>query len=151
WMRDRVPPVFRHARRYWAQEFIDVRPRLAEAGPNAAVVGPIVAPSGPDPGGRGPRLVVELGGRGSPPGWDADDLGYFDLVVRGLVESGWPAAAGPGAVLLAGERCARYLRSRYPGCGLEMVSAAHEEALALLRAARWVVTAPGLTACLECF
>jgi hypothetical protein len=159
WMRDQVPPVFCQARRYWAQEFVDVRPRLAEVGPNAVLVGPIVAPddlaprcehSAPGTEKR-TRLVVNLGGSDAPPGLAAVDPSFFDFVCRGLVQDGVPAAERPGAIMLAGNRCIRYLRTRYPGCGLEMVSTAHDDALALLRTARWVLTSPGLTACLECF
>ena len=42
WMRDRIPDEFRAARRYWVQDFVGVRARLAETGIPARVVGPIV-------------------------------------------------------------------------------------------------------------
>jgi hypothetical protein len=150
WMRDPVPPLFRRAQRYWVQNFVGVPERLAEAGPNAALVGPIVAPAGA-PGRQGTRVVVNLGGCEAPAGLAGGDPAYFDFVFRVLVDSGLLTAPRCGAVFLAGERCIRYLRERAPGCGLELVSASHEDSMSLMRTARWVITAPGLTACLECF
>jgi len=145
WMRHRVPPVFGQARRYWAQEFVAVCERLAEAGPNAVVVGPIVAPGEVRPAARGTHLVVNLGGSETPQGWTAS--GYFDFVARVLASTG----LGPEVQLLAGSQCTAYLRERYADRGWTIGSLPHEEALARMRTARWVVTAPGLTACLECF
>jgi len=154
WLRHEVPPVFRQARRYWAQEFVGVRERLSEAGPSATLVGPIVAPADSGAPGRNTRLVVNLGGCESPLGSAEDDPSYMDFVYRVLLERVLPGTQGP-AVLLAGDKCIRYLRSRYSVRGgksrLEMLSSGHEDALALLRTARSVVTSPGLTACLECF
>ncbi len=150
WMRDRVPDVFQQAQRFWAQDFIGVRERLAEVGPNATPVGPIVTQIAPAPPQQRTRLVVNLGGGESPRGFTADDSVYFDFVLRGLLDSGL-FMNGANAVLMAGAKCIRYLRSRYPDNGLEMISAAHEAALELLRHARLVLTAPGLTATLECF
>jgi len=147
WLRDRVPVVFQQARRYWAQEFVGVRSRLAEVGPRATVVGPIV---GRRNAGRianpSHRVVVNLGGVESPLG--LSDPCYADFVCRVLLRCG---SELPSPVLLAGSACIRALRARYPDCGLELISVAHEDALAKLWQARWVITAPGLTACLECF
>jgi hypothetical protein len=151
WMRDRVPHVFRQARRYWAQDFVDVRQRLGEVGPQATLVGPIVASSDSVSTGEGTRLVVNLGGCESPGGSIADDPAYTDFVMRGILESGLLAGRRSGDVLIAGECCVRSLHSRYAECGLEIMSASHESALTLLRQARCVLTAPGLTATLECF
>jgi len=96
---------------------------------------------------------VNLGGAESPLGSADDDPSYMDFVCRVLLARVLRGTQGP-AVLLAGDKCIRYLRSRYSspeGSRLEMLSSGHEDALALLRTARWVVTSPGLTACLECF
>jgi hypothetical protein len=149
WMRDRVPAVFQHARRYWAQSFADDRRRLRKVGPNANVVGPIL---GPDPSvspARGTRAVINLGGGEMPDGLGESQFAYCDFVLRAV--SAALSEQRRGAVLLGGKKCIAYLRDRYPDCGLEMVSANHEDALALLRTARYVLTSPGLTTALECF
>jgi hypothetical protein len=151
WMRDQVPLPWRSARRCWAQHFPGVPERLAEVGSNATLVGPIVAAVEGQPERRGNRVVVNLGGCEAPPGLAGSESCYFDFVFRNLVESGLLAAQGRGTVLLAGANCIRYLRSRDPGCGLEMLSASHEETTARLSRAGLVLTAPGLTATLECF
>jgi hypothetical protein len=143
WMRDEVPAVFRQARRFWAQEFVNVGARLAGVGPAATLVGPIVAPRERLTATR--SVVVNLGGSESPGGFDP---AYADFVARALLEA---RPFGPGAVLVAGDACIRYLRSRFGNGDLDMVSAPHETAVAMFTQAERVVTAPGLTATLECF
>jgi hypothetical protein len=152
WMRDRLPAAFRQARVYWAQEFVGVRERLAEAGSNARVVGPIVAPAEPLPAGQGTRLMVNLGGSESTVGSVADDSSYVDFVMRvvlSLVRR--EAAQASSVVFLSGKKCIDYLQGRYPDCGLDLRTASHDEAQALFATAAWVLTSPGLTTCLECF
>jgi oxygen-independent coproporphyrinogen-3 oxidase len=143
WMRDAVPPTFRAATRYWAQDFPGVVERAAGV---ATVVGPIVAP--PPPRARRPNgLVVALGG--APCAGD-DDVRFLDLVVDALVGSGLVGRFS-AAVCLASESARAVLESRHGGRGLGFVSVAPDEALALLASAALVVAMPGLTTTLECF
>jgi len=147
WMRARVPPAFRAATRYWAQDFPGVRARAAGV---ATVVGPIVgADVGPalrrDAGTR--RLVVTLGGA---PCDQADDARFLDVVVDGLVGSG-VIASFTEVVCMASEQTRALLAARHGGRGLAFVSAAPEAARALLASAALVVAMPGLTTTLECF
>jgi hypothetical protein len=151
WMRDQIPEAFRHARRYWAQHFVGVQERLAEIGPNAVAVGPIVAPLEAGRRERGTHWVVNLGGSESTQGWNPAESGYFDLILRALGAGVSPFATQGEVMLLAGSGCIRYLRDQYPKCGMTLCSLPHDEALRLLGSAQGVVTAPGLTACLECF
>ncbi|MBI2808912.1 MAG: hypothetical protein HYX68_28350 [Planctomycetes bacterium] len=148
WMRDQLPAVFRDATRFFAQNFPGVELRLDEIGPNARLVGPIVGQRGPGQARNGSRFVVNLGGCEAPRSAVGDDPSYFDFVARGLFESD---LLGEGTVVLGGSQCIRYLRSRYPGRGVEMISASHDDALNLMGQARCVLTSPGLTATLECF
>lgn len=149
WMRDRVPPVFQQARRYWAQNFADDRGRLTEIGPNATVVGPILGPKAIQSQ-PGTRVVINLGGGETPEGVIDAHSAYFDFVLQAL-QRALLLRHYRGVVLLGGERSIAYLRRRYPDCGLEMASASHDQMPTLLRSARWVATSPGLTTTLECF
>jgi len=143
WMRDHVPPAFRAATRYWAQDFPGVRARAAGI---ATVVGPIVAPAlARDAGAR--RLVVALGGA---PCDDAVDVRFLDVVVDGLVESGLVARFAE-VVCMASERARAVLAGRHGGRGLAFVSLGPADARALLASAALVVAMPGLTTTLECF
>jgi hypothetical protein len=150
WMRDQIPPVFRQAKRYWAQNFNDDQKRLGKVGPNALLVGPIVGPAPASAQQRRTRIVINLGGGETPGGLMDSHRSYCELVLRALTRV-VTAQQRRGAVLLAGANSIRHLQDNYPNCGLEMVSANHDDALTLLRTAAWVVTAPGLTTCLECF
>ncbi len=152
WMRESVPEVFRQARRYWAQEFVGVRFRLAEVGPQAVlvgpIVGPIVGPAFPIATEDCAGLIVNLGGGASPEGLLSDDPGYLDFLARALRQHVRRESAG---VLLAGRDCIHYLRSHFPDWRVDMRSASHGEAVELMQRADRVLSAPGLTATLECF
>jgi hypothetical protein len=150
WMRDQIPAVFLQARRYWVQNFAEDRQRLPEAGPNSLLVGPIVGTEPPVARERGSRIIINLGGGETPDGLTESHRVYCDLVLR-LLTRALPAKHRRRAVLLAGARCIRYLQDRSPDSGLEMASANHDDALALMRSAGWVITSPGLTTCMECF
>lgn len=146
WMRDHVPPVFRAATRYWAQDFVGVRGR---ADGLATVVGPLVPPGARRA--RGERLVIALGGTPSPLGDASDDDAWLDLLVDAVVESGLAAAHPGGAVCMASEPCRARLAARHDGRGLAFVSLPPAAAADLLASAALVLAAPGLTTTLECF
>ncbi len=146
WMRDHVPPVFRAATRYWAQDFIGVRGRAAGL---ASVVGPLV--SRPVRTMRARRLVVALGGASSPLGDGDDDQAWLDLIVDAAVDSGLVADFADGATCMSSERSRERLAARHAGRGLTFVSLAPADAAALLASAAMVLAAPGLTTTLECF
>jgi hypothetical protein len=134
-----VPPAFRAATRYWAQDFVGVRARAAGL---AEVVGPLLPP----PRERAPvdRLVVTLGGSPSPFG-DADDA-WGDVLVDGLATM---AGRFAEIVCLASARMTERLAACHDG--IVFSSAAPAEAAALLASAALVLAAPGLTTTLECF
>jgi hypothetical protein len=144
WMRDHVPPPFRDATRYWAQDFVGVKERAAGV---AEVVGPLL-PARPAVRAPVDRLVVALGGAASPFDDAEDDDAWGDVLVEGL-----RALAGRFAdvVCLASERMASRLDARHGGRGIAFASAAPVEAASLLASARLVLAAPGLTTTLECF
>lgn len=151
WMRDRVPEEFIASTRYWAQDFIGVGERLAQTATDATVVGPIVRAMTPAPADTRAGLVVSLGGLDSP--YQADDGArrYADFVVDGLLRSELLAAFDGRALVLGGGRCIDGLRRRCAGTRLELASLPHADAVARLRRAALVLTAPGLTTTLECF
>jgi hypothetical protein len=151
WMRDRVPDVFLSARRYWVQDFPGVRIRLAEIQPTPTVVGPIVptmsrAEPGPNAG-----LVLNLGGMESPNGDVGGAIRYADFVVDGLLRSGLLARFAGRTAVLGGRGIVDHLTRRHGRPGLEFASLSHDEGLGRLAGAAVVLTAPGLTATLECF
>jgi len=151
WMRDRVPDVFLSARRYWVQDFPGVGARLAEVRPTPTVVGPIVPTMSRTEPGPAAGLVLNLGGTESPDGDVGGATRYADFVVDGLLRSGLlPRFAGRAAVL-GGRRIVDHLARRYGRADLEFASLSHDEALDRLARATVVLTAPGLTATLECF
>lgn len=151
WMRDHVPDVFLSARRYWVQDFPGVRARVAEIQPTPTVVGPIVpamsrAEPGPNAG-----LVMNLGGMESPSGDAGGAMRYADFVVDGLVRSGVMARFAGRTAVLGGRGIVDHLTRRHGRPGLEFASLSHDEGLGRLAGAAVVLTAPGLTATLECF
>jgi hypothetical protein len=137
WLRDSVPEPFRGAARYWVQRFPD-----GTIPDGALEVGPVVAECDGSRTGPGSGLVANLGGGESP---DGDDPTYAEFVVRGLEDS------GVTGTVLAGSRWTAWLRERFPNAGLTFESVSHEEAVRRFAAAGRVLTAPGLTASLECF
>ncbi len=137
WLRETVPEPFRGAARYWVQRFPD------GAVPEGAVeVGPIVGVNEATWSGPGGGVVVNLGGGESPGG---DDPAYAEFAVRGLRDSGLTGT------VLAGNRWTAWLRERFPNARLAFESVPHEEAVRRFATAGQVLTAPGLTASLECF
>ena len=151
WMRDRVPDVFLSARRYWVQDFPGVRIRLSEIQPTPTVVGPIGptmsrAKPGPNAG-----LVLNLGGMESPNGDAEDAMTYADFVVDGLLRSELLARFCGRGTVLGGRGIIDHLTRRHGRTGLQFASLSHDEGLGRLAGAAMVLTAPGLTATLECF
>jgi hypothetical protein len=140
WMRERIPSAFREATRYYAQDFIGVRERLVEVGDNARLVGPIVGPTLTWTPGE--RIVVNVGGCAAPRQATVDNPEYVEFIARTLGRNG-----ALNAIVIGGDGGIRQLRAAFP----HGRSASHEEALTLFREARCVLTAPGLTATLECF
>jgi hypothetical protein len=151
WMRDRVPADFLASRRYWVQDFIGVRERVAASTPGAVVVGPIVESAPPTPAPARSGVVVNLGGIDSPYRSGDDDFGWADFVIEGLLASDVLRAFDGPALVMGGRRCVEHLRRRHAGAGLDFASLSHADALARLRRAALVLTAPGLTTTLECF
>ena len=150
WMRDQVPDVFLSAERYWVQDFPGVRDRLAEIRPTPVVVGPIVPAMHPVRAGSGAGLVVNLGGMESPHGAAEGATRYADFVVDGLLRSRLPARVAGRTIVLGGHRIVEHLRRRH-GTALAFDSLPHEESVFRLARAEVALTAPGLTATLECF
>ncbi len=149
WMRDRIPDCFRAATRYWVQNFFGVRERLAEAPIRATIVGPMMAQAASAPDGKRSGIVIHLGGCDSS--LSAIDSGYFNFVVEAVAESAIASRFSGPMVVMAGRKCIDALGSRIADRRIERVSVAPDEALALLAGAQIVLTAPGLTATLECF
>lgn len=145
WLRANIPPVFRRAARFFAQAFPGVNERLAEVGPAASLVGPIVGSTDVRSSKRRWRLVINLGGGEALDRSVNEDPAYCDFLVRMLSASGWEK----DSVLLAGAKVIQYLRQRR--CPFEMLSTPHDVALRSFGEADCVLTAPGLTATLECF
>jgi hypothetical protein len=151
WMRDCVPDVFLSARRYWVQDFPGVRMRLAEIEPLPTVVGPIVPTMTRAKPGSNAKLVVNLGGMESPNGDASGAMRYADFVMDGLLRSELLARFVDCTTVLGGRGIVDYLTRRHRRCGLQFVSLSHDEALGRFAGAATVLTAPGLTATLECF
>lgn len=137
WFRDSMPEPFRGAARYWVQRFPD-----GTIPQGAVEVGPILGVNEVTWSDPGSGLVVNLGGGESP---DGDNPAYAEFVVRGLRDSGFTGS------VLAGDRWTAWLRERFPNTGLAFESVSHAEAIRRFASAGWVLTAPGLTASLECF
>ncbi|MCW5891168.1 MAG: hypothetical protein KIT14_11540 [bacterium] len=147
WMRDHVPPAFRAATRYWAQDFVGVRGRAAGL---ATVIGPVVPPTAA-PRVHGAGLVIALGGTASPFGDAAADGAWLDLLVEAVVDAGLVASFAGRAVCMASEPCRARLAARHAGRGITFTSLAPAAAARLLASAAFVLAAPGLTTALECF
>jgi hypothetical protein len=94
---------------------------------------------------------VNLGGYETPYVSSADDCGYAEFVVRGLIESGLASVFSGDTLLMAGARCAESLEKAFAGGPLRFASLPHDEAEQLGATASAVLTAPGLTSTLQCF
>ncbi len=151
WMRDRIPHPFLAATCYWVQNFFGVKERLADLPIAPSLVGPIVPPAAPRQDRQRSGIAVHLGGCDSPLSAIDADSGYLDFIVDGVAESVLRSCFPGPMVVMAGRRCADALRSRYRGNNIEFVSVSPDRALVLLDSAMVVLTAPGLTASLECF
>ena len=150
WMRDRVPEAFRSAERYWAQDFIGVRDRLADVSPPHTVIGPIIDSPPTGTGSVSGKLVVSLGGFEAADDRDRDRI-YGELVLRALGESRLASAFARRITVLASEGNVRSLGHLAQDCGVELTSLSHVAALREFADASLVVAAPGLTTTLECF
>lgn len=151
WMRDAVPPAFRGASRYWAQDFLGLREIQGDYQPAPSIVGPIVSLGA---GRRDPapeRLLVNLGGCEAPDGADASVRAYANFVVGGLLGSPLAERFAGRSTVIAGARCIEALQARYAGRDVEFVSLSHEAALERLAGASLVMTSPGLTMMFESF
>jgi hypothetical protein len=150
WMRESIPPAFREASRYWAQDFVGLRDRLADYQPVPSVVGPIIDPLRRHETGRD-RLLINLGGCESPDGPGAGVGAYTAFIVAGLRASSLFRQFAGRTTLMAGARCVEALRATNGDGAIELVSVSHERALERLADASLVLTAPGLTMTLESF
>ena len=150
WMRTGVPEALRHARVYWAQAF----PGLSAGAyaPRPTVVGPVVAPRTGGPGRRREGLVVNLGGSAAPDGRRRLYASYARFVVRAVADAGLAARfgrvtviGGAGAIGPLGDGDATR------DGRLEVATVPHDDARERMARAEAVLTAPGMTATLECF
>ena len=150
WMRDAVPEAFCSARRYWVQNFIGVRERIAGYSSPYTVVGPIleVRPAAPraEPG----KLVVSLGGFEAADGVDRDRV-YGELVLAAISSSRLRVSFEERITILTSTRNVDSLGGFAAECGIELKSLSHHAALDELGTASMVLAAPGLTTALECF
>ncbi len=151
WLRERIPEEFLASRRYWVQDFVGVRERLAETSAGAIVVGPVVRSMPRASEGGGTELVVSLGGLASPYQGDEGGVRYAEFVVEGLLRSEMLRPFQGRALVMGGRRCIEHLRRRHAGTRLDFATLSHASAVARLRRAALVVSAPGLTTALECF
>lgn len=149
WLRDAVPPALRGARRYWAQRFGDqpLPPGLAAV--PLQPVGPIVTPRRRRRT-AGAGLLVNLGGADSLLDPDGT-LPYAELVLRHLLASDLGRAFAGRIAVTGGRGAIDRIRRGFAGAGLRAASLAHDDAVRAFAAAELVLTAPGLTATLECF
>jgi hypothetical protein len=147
-MRRAVPAALRGARCYWAQRFPDLVPAAYE--PRPVVVGPLVA--GSPPAATGPRagLVVHLGGSAAPDDRRGLYASYARFVARAVDEA--RLVDRFGSVGFVGGAGAESALDGVAGAGRSSVEALRPaEARARMAGAAAVLTAPGLTATLECF
>jgi hypothetical protein len=151
WMRDDVPPSWRSATHFWAQNFPRVSEVVADLELPVSIVGPIVATAPIPRSAAGDRLLVNLGGCATTDGSRELGIGYARFVVEGLLDSDLLERYHGRATLIAGQHIAVELASRFPACGLEFRSLSHEAALAELTQAAHLLTSPGLTMTLESF
>ncbi len=148
WMRPATPRPLRTARVYWAQNFPGLAPEAYQ--PRPRLVGPVVADGAPRRKGDGSGLVVNLGGSAAP--YDRQPLyeAYARFVLKAVVGAGLAARFGRVQVLGGAAVIASLGEwERHPG--LTLASLSHQEAARQMAAAEAVLTAPGLTAILECF
>ena len=96
-------------------------------------------------------LVLNLGGMESPNGDAEDAMTYADFVVDGLLRSELLARFCGRGTVLGGRGIIDHLTRRHGRTGLQFASLSHDEGLGRLAGAAMVLTAPGLTATLECF
>lgn len=151
WMRDAVPPAFRDACRYWAQDFLGLREIQGDYQPAPSIVGPIVSLEAGRRDTAAEHLLVNLGGCEAPDGADANVRAYADFVVGGFLGSPLAERFAGRSTVIAGVRCIEALQARYAGHDVEFVSLSHEAALERLARASLVMTSPGLTMMLESF
>ena len=149
WMRADVPEEFTAGRHLWAQDFFGVRQRAAQLQSAPTVVGPIVGPAHRPRRNGGAGLVVNLGGYASAYSGNGSDGTYAEFVVRGILASPWAAGSGGSVTVLGGARCVAECARRHPG--LRCDSLPHSDSCDAFANAAAVLTAPGLTATLECF
>jgi len=151
WMRDAILPVFRGARRYWAQDFLGLREVQGDYEPAPAIVGPIVSPDSPRPRRIRGELLINLGGCEAFDRADANSRAYADFVVGGFLESSLAQSFAGRATVMAGARCVEALAATYGPCGVALVSLPHDAAVERLAGAALVFTSPGVTTLLESF
>jgi hypothetical protein len=150
WMRPVVPEPLRGARGYFAQDFPGLDPTRYQ--PRPVVVGPIVPPRRSDAPRHG-GLVVNLGGSAAPDGRQALYAAYARFVLRAVLDAGLPARFGRITVLggAAAIAAMRELPALRDAATHELASRSHAAAREAMAGAGAVLTAPGLTATLECF
>jgi hypothetical protein len=151
WMRDAIPPAFHGATRYWAQDFLGLRERVADDSPTPVVVGPVVDPKVRSRERGDERLLINLGGCESPDGPDPNAPRYAAFVVAGFRDSTLSRRFARRTTLMAGARCADALRTMNQADDVELISVSHAGALERLARASLILTAPGLTMTLESF
>ncbi len=151
WMRDRIPDSFLAANRYWIQDFFGVQDRMGEHRLPPTLVGPIVPPASPTRDLEHSGIAVHLGGCDSPLSAIDAESGYADFVLDALTASNLPARFPGPIVVMAGRRGIDALAPRHRSSSMELVSVPPDRAAELMNAAVIVLSAPGLTASLECF
>lgn len=159
WMRPCVPEPLRGAALYVAQAFPGLDPGRYR--PRPLVVAPIVAPRRTDDADDTPRsggLVVNLGGSAAPDGRESLYAAYARFALRAVLDAGLHERFGRVTVLGGVAAIAAIDALRREVSGLETIdpvvtwdSRSHDAARDAMAGATAVLTAPGLTATLECF
>lgn len=156
WMKRRVTPAMRHARRYIIENFPGVAETLSRYGREVAqprVVGPLIAP----PPSRKARpstshLLVNYGGAHSPdivPGKNTCYPSSMTRLVRELLpEAGWSAEL---VTIAAGARAVARIREEGAQGDLRVETLPQDRYLDLLAVSQQFLTAPGLNAPFEGF
>lgn len=148
WMRPAVPEALAGAQLYLAQGFPGLAPGRYR--PRPRVVGALVGPVRADPATRRQGLVVHLGGSAAPDDRRALYAAYARFAVDAVLRTRWVERFA-SVTVLGGAHVVAAIGGRLEGSGVGARSVSHAEARSRMADAAAVLTAPGLTATLECF